>query len=232
MSNELATKHHKIPRPPDALQEAYDHWVQRGRPQQAPTRYRKDAWRRILPEHADLIDTLAEELDRATVRVEIARLGRDDRWPVPAFIITQIWGYGPNNLGPARVRRVLDAAGDQAPVGLAQAARRVTDEGAVAGFSALAGEHRLTWLSTSFATKYLFFMDPSERALVLDEFVATWIGRHTGARLRLQPMNVRDYRLYLRLIDHWAQELGEHPSCLEQLIFETEATERGSAWVA
>jgi hypothetical protein len=124
------------------------------------------------------------------------------------------------------VRRIIDTAGPDASDRLTAAVARVVADGPVAGFAALAGEHRLERLGTSFATKFLFFMDPTGRALVLDEFVALWFRRRLGMRLRLHPMSPSDYGRYLDGMHAWADELGLSGEQLEAAVFTSAEADR------
>ena len=87
-------------------------------------------------------------------------------------------------------------------------------------------EHKLKWLGMSFATKFLFFMDPHRRALVLDDFVAGWLNEHAGLRVRLYPLAARHYAAYLEAMYEWADRLELRPDALEEVLFAEAANER------
>jgi hypothetical protein len=69
-------------------------------------------------------------------------------------------------------------------------------------------------------------MDPTGRALVLDEFVTLWFKRRLGMRLRLHPMSPADYRRYLEAMHAWAAELGVTGEALEAAVFAAAEADR------
>lgn len=216
---------------PAAVEKAVVEWQRLGMPRQSSTSYRRDAWAETFPEHRELITGLPEQLDRPAVRGVIAELDPGPVWVARSFVVTQIWGYGDRAYGPTRVRRVLDEAGHGAGAALSEAGRLVNQEGPAAAFRALAGEHKLKWLGTSFATKFLFFVDRNERALILDDFIADWLRKSAEIRLTLQPMTSRDYERYLELMFGWAEALAVTPAELEEVLFTAGAGDRPrSTW--
>jgi hypothetical protein len=215
-----------IPAAPQPVRDAVDAWRVRGGESQDPSRWARANWVGRFPEYADFLLALPDGLERHAVRRAIeASRGAPD-FVMRAFLVSQIWGYGMRGYGPSRVRRILDTAGPAASDRLTAAVARVVEDGPVAGFAALAGEHRLERLGTSFATKFLFFMDPTGRALVLDEFVALWFKRRLGLRLRLHPMSPADYGRYLEAMHAWAAELGLSGEELEVGVFAAAEADR------
>jgi hypothetical protein len=217
---------------PVPLAAAVERWRERGRPEQSPTVYSRRAWAEQLPEFGDVVEWLPVELDRAAVLDAVGQLAGAADWPLSSFVVTQIWGYGTRGYGPTRVRRVLDGAGGRARPALAEAVARVRAGSPEDGLAVLASEeHRLKGLGMSFATKFLFFMDPTQRALILDQFVADWLKEHAGLRLPLQPLSAEPYHRYLEAMSRWAEALGLPPARLEEvLIGEAAAMRRRSEW--
>jgi len=215
---------HAVPLP---VQAAVARWRERGSPHQGATMYKREAWIQRFPEFHDVIAELPAELDRAAVSREVARLENAPDWPLSSFVVTQIWGYGTRGYGPARVRAVLDEAGERARPALAESVRRLRAGAPEDGLEVLAGEdHRLKGLGMSFATKFLFFMDPRRRALVLDDFVAGWLKDNAGLRLTLYPLSKRHYGRYLEAMHGWAHALGLEPAALEEVLFAEAANSR------
>lgn len=212
---------------PLSVQDAVRRWRERGRPGQGATVYKREVWIERLPEFSAVIAELPAELDRAAVLREVERLAAAPDWPVSSFVVTQIWGYGTRGYGPARVRAVLDEAGERARPGLAEAVRRLGAGTPEDGLEVLAGqEHRLKGLGMSFATKFLFFMDPHRRALVLDDFIAGWLKDNAGLRLTLHPLSKRHYGRYLEVMHAWSGALGLEPATLEEVLFAEAANSR------
>jgi hypothetical protein len=212
---------------PRAVQEAVARWRDRGSPDQGPTMYRREAWMERLPRFRAVIADLPAELDRTAVSRELERLAAAPDWPLPSFVVTQVWGYGMRGYGPARVARVLTESGLRVVPALTEAVARLrvgAPEDALAVFEG--DEHKLKYLGTSFATKFLFFMDPTRRALVLDDFVADWLNEHVGLRLRLQPISTGEYRRYLTAMYEWAAAQGLTPDKLEEIVFAAAADAR------
>lgn len=216
---------------PRAVEEAVSEWRRRGQPAQSPTSYPREAWADRFPEHRELITSLPERLDRAAVREAIAQLDAQPGWATRSFVVTQMWGYGQRGYGPSRVRQVLDDAAQRAEVALSEAAELVNREGPSAAFRALSETHKLKGLGTSFATKFLFFSDRSQRALILDDFIAEWLRENADTRLTLQPMHPDHYERYLDLMHGWAEALGLAPAELEEVLFTAGAGGRPrSSW--
>jgi hypothetical protein len=132
---------------PQAVQEAVTRWRDRGSPDQGPTKYRREAWMERLPRLRAVIADLPAELDRAAVSRELERLAAAPDWPLPSFVVTQIWGYGTRGYRPARVARVLTEGGLRVVPALTEAVTRLrvgAPEDAIAVFEG--GEHNLsTW---------------------------------------------------------------------------------------
>lgn len=208
---------------PATLHEAAVAWKAAGRPQQGATEYVRSRWVDALPEHRQLVHALPERLNRSDSRRLIAGLLEEDNI-AGAFVVSQIWGYGRRGYGPYRVRRVLDqdGAGENLRAGYDVLHR----DGPGAAFSAFADKHRLAWLGPAFFTKFMFFADPTQQSLVLDEYVAAWIREHIGLKLPLYPARSSVYVGYLELVQAWAAMLELTVHEVEQLIFAAEARTR------
>jgi hypothetical protein len=212
---------------PPAVRTAVERWRARGCPPQGPTSYNRVAWIERLPEFEAVIAQLPDDLDRGAVQAEVDRLAHSADWPLSSFVVTQIWGYGTRGYGPSRVRRVFDEAGARARPALAEAVARLragTPEDGLAVFES--EKHKLKWLGTSFATKFLFFMDPQRRALVLDDFVAGWLNENAALRLTVQPLSSRHYATYLTAMHDWAGRLELPAATIEEVLFADAAKDR------
>ncbi|MFF5229471.1 hypothetical protein [Dactylosporangium sp. NPDC000521] len=201
---------------PIRLQEAFRR--SGGQPVQPPTRWSRTTWQATLPEHHNLLASLPNELDRATVAKVAARAADDEEQAVQSFIAAMAWGYGPIGYGAFRTARVL-RENRQSPTILHQTAQMVRREGGPAAFKWLR-QNRLHQLGVSFATKYLYFCNSPEAppALILDRLVQRWLRRHADCHVRLN-WHVGDYQRYLDTATAWARELGTGPDTVEYLMF-------------
>jgi len=189
-----------------------------GQPRQPAMRWNRSTWQTTLPEHHDLLASLPDKLDRATVTAIGARAPESEARAIDAFVAAMAWGYGPIGYGAFRTARVL-RENPQSPATLRQAARVVRHDGGEAAFGWLT-ENRLHRLGVAFATKYLYFCNGPEAppALILDRVVQRWLRRHADTHLRLN-WHVGDYRRYLETTTVWAGELGITPDEVEYLMF-------------
>jgi hypothetical protein len=183
-----------------------------------------------FPELEGFIRGLPDTLDRQQVREIVERCGED--YVLAGFVVTQIWGHGNAGYGPFRVRRIIDTAGpDVAVERLRVSLRALTDGDLGDAFRAIVGRHGLKYLGPSFATKWMFFADPRQGAVVLDEYVQDWMSRHADVRLRLASASAAaDYVTFDHIVGHWGEQLGIATADVELLIFEAMARERGSVW--
>jgi Putative 8-oxoguanine DNA glycosylase OGG-like protein len=183
----------------------------------------------VIPESADVVRSLPERLNRAETRRVVSRLLDEDDIGA-AFLVSQIWGYGRRGYGPHRVRRILSQ--DHAIEHLRAAYGVLCRDGPISAFATFSGEHRITGLGPAFFTKFMYFADPNRSALVLDEYVADWLGEHAGMKLVLYPARPSAYREYWNLMQRWAIELEIAADEVEQLIFSSEAVTRPrNEWV-
>ena len=145
------------------------------------------------------------------------------------------WGYGTAvGYGPWRTRRVLMDTPDAARR-LAAVAQTLAEGSALSAYSRLcnAGDCHLRWLGPAFGTKFLYFCQPirpdEQKALILDNLVATWLRRATQLNLN-SGWSAQTYHKYLDHMHSWADSLGCMPEELEYCIFRTMSQERKSQW--
>ncbi|HEY4099049.1 MAG TPA: hypothetical protein VGM33_26215 [Baekduia sp.] len=217
-----------VPSVPAALREAVGAWRAEGRPPQGAVPYVRERWIAALPEHAATLRALpGDGLDRAAAHAAVAAsLAAGEL--LGAFVVSQVWGYGRSGYGPFRVRRILDQP--EADLHVRASYDELCDDGPVAGFAAFSGEHRLRGLGPAFFTKFMYLADPSRRALVLDEYVLTWLRERAEVKLSRNPRPA-DYERYLQIVGGWAAELDVPDEAVERLIFTAEAMTRPrSTW--
>src|SRR5439155_446350 len=184
----------------------------------------------------EFLNQLPDELDRAAVRAAGASAAVGEREATAAFIAVMAWGFGSVGYGPFRTRRILASTPDAASR-LRKVAELVQGSSADSAYRSFArsAESRLQFLGPSFGTKFLHFCQPANRwprALILDEFVASWLREHTGEKLDPVAWNEPTYRRYLRLMHGWSEALGVEPDELEYCIFQAAADSRASQWGA
>ncbi|MEV0897199.1 hypothetical protein [Actinoplanes sp. NPDC049802] len=64
-------------------------------------RWRRQTWQATVPEHHDLLASLPDAIDRATVAKRAACAADGEAEAVQTFVTAMVWGYG-----PGRVRRL------------------------------------------------------------------------------------------------------------------------------
>jgi hypothetical protein len=219
--------HPSEPPVPVGLRDAVEAWRAEGQPPQNAVAYDRQRWIAALPEHAAILRALPDGLDRQATRGTVeATLAAGD--VLDAFVVSQIWGYGRSGYGPFRVRQILDQP--EAALHVHASYDALCDDGPVAGFAAFSGEHRLRGLGPAFFTKFMYLADPSQRALILDEYVLTWLRERAEVKL---SRNARpaDYARYLEVVGGWSAELDVPAEAVERLIFTAEAMTRPrSTW--
>lgn len=148
---------------------------------------------------------------------------------VDAYLAVMAWGFGDSvGYGRFRTQRILDENPD-APERLHAVALAVVNDGAIAGYRALATTSRLAFLGPSFGTKLLYFCQPPDtrpRALIFDAFVGGWLDREARVRIDAVQWSVAAYTRYLTQMHEWADSLGIAPDELEMCIFRDEAARR------
>lgn len=218
---------------PSAIQRVAEQWVAAGRPAQPTIGWPRDRWLEDFPAHTTTLCQLPDRLDRAAVAAVGAHASESPERAVDAYLAAMAWGFGDSvGYGRFRTRRILDGRADAAER-LYVVARAVVDEGAIAGYRALATTARLEFLGPAFGTKLLYFWQPSAarpRALIFDAFVSGWLEREVGLRIDAVQWSVAAYTRYLTQMHEWAHVLGIAPDELELCIFGDEAARRGSQW--
>lgn len=218
---------------PEPVRRVVEEWIAAGRPAQPPFPWPRDRWIAAFPAHRELFERLPALLDRAAVAAVGAEAARSRDCAVEAFLAVEAWGFGDRAYGPFRARRILDS-NHGAPERLQAMALALAAEGTIAGCRALATSSRLVYLGISFGTKLLYFCQPPDadppRALILDDFVASWLDREVGFRAGVVEWSCTAYGRYLEHMHEWAAALGIEPDELEMCIFMAEAARRGSTW--
>lgn len=213
-----------------ALESIVRGWRDSGEPGQAAIPWPKDRWIVHFPEHADLFIALPDLIDRTAVHRVFSSVGESEAFATRAFLVSMVWGYGKVGYGPWRARRVLEQPGAAAK--LLEVAQIVRADGGLAGYAALAREHRIRWLGPAFGTKFLYFCpqsDNGQRSLILDRIVADWLNQHLRPGFNPVPWAPRTYRRYLGLMEDWAAGLAVCPEVLEERLFVANATGQWSA---
>jgi hypothetical protein len=132
------------------------------------------------------------------------------------FVATQIWGYGTNGYGPARLALTLSF--EPLPEVLREVGDRLATRDPVGAFRVLCVEHQIPRLGMAFGSKYLYFADPHRRALILDQIVRDWLAEHAGVSLGGRR-DEREYAVWLLVAEQWSSALGIASDQLEVLIF-------------
>ena len=220
---------------PDPIRRLVEQWIADGRPPQPSTEWHRDAWVADFPAHAAWLAGLPELLDRPAVRVASVGAGKNPNAAVDAYLAVMAWGYGKGvGYGRWRTGQILASRSDAADR-LHAVAQALAEDGALAGYQALASFalSRLHGLGPAFGTKLLYFWQPADqrpRALILDDYVATWLNREVGGRINSVTWSLETYRAYVADMNGWAAALGIEPDDLEMCVFQSEAARRGSQW--
>lgn len=188
---------------------------------------RSGRWIDALGGYAGVLEQLPGDVDRVNGRAFALARPESREGAVAGFIASQIWGYGANGYGPFRLRQAL--AYPDLPEILGEARARVArNKDPVGAFRVLCVEHHIANVGAAFGSKFLFFVDPHGRALILDRVVRGWLAEHAGLRLR-GDRDEREYALWLRASAQWAAALNVSAEQVELLIF-TDGLDEGSAW--
>lgn len=214
-------------RPPAAVIRVVRSWQANGRPAQPGMLWQRKRWLASFPESGNVLDSLPEYLDRATVRTACLDASRSPTAALDAFLVVMAWGYGKVGYGLWRTSRILQE-NSHAPDRLARVAQHLAHRGALDAYGLLAGECQLHGLGPAFGTKYLYFCPQSAagpRALIFDRLVAGWLAEHVDVRLNPAAWSPNTYRHYLELVSSWADALGVACDEVEGCIFQ--AVQRG-----
>lgn len=187
---------------------------------------RPERWIDALGGYGGVLEQLPGEIDRVNGRAFALACSESRDGAVAAFIASQIWGYGANGYGPFRLRQAL--AYPDLPAILVQARARVQSDDPVGAFRVLCVERQVAHVGAAFGSKFLFFVDPHGRALILDRVVRGWLTEHAGLRLR-GDRDEREYAVWLRAASEWAATLKVSVEQVELLIF-TDGLDEGSVW--
>ena len=218
---------------PKALRELYRLWVHGGRRPQGAIRWPRDRWVSMLPEHESfLTDTLADCLDRASVRRIARSAAQGEEQAVHALLAVLAWGMGDVGNGPWRGYTMLTCRPDAAAC-LREVAATLNADGPVAAYARLKGDCRLEFLGPSFGTKYLALCQASGAepvALIHDDLIRGWLKANGRADLAASYYSVPVYRAYLAQMQAWADDLGADPETVEYVIFQAESAAHGNQW--
>jgi hypothetical protein len=218
---------------PEAVVEVVGRWQAGGRPGQPAIGWPRGRWLDWFPDSSDLLGSLPDRLDRATVRAACLEAARSPTAAWQAFMVVMVWGQGMTGYGPWRTARILRDT-SEAKERLARVARHLTQGGALDAYRRFGGDCRLRWLGPAFGTKYLYFcpQSPGSPALILDRLVAQWLTRNTQSSFHAGPWSPSTYRRYLELVGSWAAALGVAAEEVEWCIFQAQSDQTGNQWAA
>jgi hypothetical protein len=218
---------------PEAVVEVVRSWQARGRPQQPAIGWPRARWLAQFPDNRDLLGSLPDQLDRATVRAACAQAARSSTAAWQAFLVVMAWGHGKTGYGPWRTARILQDTPD-AKQRLATVAQHLAQGGALDAYQRFGEDCRLRWLGPAFGTKYLYFcpQGPGSPALILDRLVAQWLTRNTQSTFRAGAWSPSTYRRYLELVWSWAADLGVAAEEVEWCFFQAQSDQTGNQWAA
>ncbi|MGY1608737.1 8-oxoguanine DNA glycosylase OGG fold protein [Geodermatophilus sp. SYSU D00700] len=186
------------------------------------------AWQAALPPEWLPLAFRAQDSRKVVVRRrDVFALAEHAHTPVGAmhtYVAAAAWGSRPGR----EVSRRLAAFGDVGAVAvkLAAVTNILATGGAVAGFTALRGEHRIAHVGPAFGTKFLYFAGyrrvPSElQPLILDKNTGVAVQRLTGAPCPYLDVSTADYTSYLRRLHRWAEDWGGcEPDVVERAVFD------------
>jgi hypothetical protein len=212
---------------PDEVQRVFDEWDEVGRPAQPAIAWQRDQWIERYPGLTAQFEALPDNLDRTAVRAIVLDKPLTNQGMFDAMVATYAWGWSVTHVGLGRAAPVLNAGAAAVGHSLLAARARLLGEGAVAGYWALATEHRIVGLGPSVATKFLYFCsDADARALILDRLVACWITERTPLEITASRFVKRGYETYTGSMSAWGNELGIAAHVVEELVFGDEARRR------
>ena len=144
---------------PEAVVEVVRRWQAGGRPPQSAIGWPRARWLDWLPDSDELLGSLPNRLDRATVRAACSQAARSPAAAWQAFLVVMVWGQGRTGYGPWRTARILQDTSN-AKDRLARVAQHLAQDGALEAYRQFGGNCRLRWLGPAFGTKYLYFCPP------------------------------------------------------------------------
>jgi hypothetical protein len=218
---------------PEAVVEIVRRWQAGGRPRQPGIGWPRPRWLAWFPASDELLGSLPDRLDRATVRAACSQAARSPAAAWQAFMVVMVWGQGMTGYGPWRTARILNDTSD-AKDRLARVARHLAQDGALEAYRRFGGDCRLRWLGPAFGTKYLYFcpQGPGSPALILDRLVAQWLTNNTQRTVRAGPWSPSTYRRYLELVGSWATALDVAADEVEWCMFQAQSDQTGNQWAA
>jgi hypothetical protein len=205
-----------------------------GRLSQPGVTWPRQRWIEAFPAFEGTFASLPDLLDRDCVREACLRATDDPPAATAAFLAVMAWGFGSVGYGRFRTTAILTGTPD-ASVKLQSVAHTLVQEGPDGAYRRLArpADCQLRDLGPAFGTKFLYFCQPPGQAvtaLILDQFVATWLARRTPLAVNPVPWSPSTYRRYLTHLHAWAGSMGCRPDELEYWMFRAIASERGSQW--
>jgi hypothetical protein len=207
-------------------------WIRSGSARQRGIAWPRDRWTTAFPEHATLLASLPDRLDREGVRNVAKRAGDGPRQAVEALVVSRVWGFGRVGYGPHRTRRILAETPGAAEL-LHVVALTLAADGPVAAYGRLGRDCRVKWFGPAFGTKYLAFSQQVDQpivALIHDELVSSWLVRNGRPDLASHGWSERKYEAYVVQVHAWARQLDCSAETLEYLMFQAIADERGNQW--
>lgn len=127
-------------------------------------RWRPAAWRRALPKESwatDTLDRLESWGDELIRRKHVAEFASD---PLPLFVASSVWGYGPVGYGPSRVAAIIAAEGTQLAMKLTGIVA-ASQLGPAEAWDAITDQRRIHRFGVAFGTKFAYFASLSDDAL-------------------------------------------------------------------
>lgn len=186
----------------------------------------RDTWREVLAKYPGILEELeAEAADHGgNIRREFVH-SFSHRDPVELFLVAMAWGFGSTAVRWPAQRAILSDPPRPEIEGIVQAAN---SGGALAGWGALFGAHRISGFSYAFGTKLLYFAAyrtgcPGPRPLILDAFVLSALHDAGTGILVGRDVTAADYLHYLELAEDWAQDPAwpdGTPELVEFALFE------------
>jgi Putative 8-oxoguanine DNA glycosylase OGG-like protein len=215
---------------PGAVLRAFQRWDARGRPPQAAAVWQRERWIAAIPDQARLLEALPDRLDRSTVRQLALEKPWTPRGMFEAMIIVYTWGWSTTPVGVSRSDSALRAGEERLGSALVAARNAMRTGGPRNGYAALRGPNRVAGLGPSFGSKFLYFVSPEDqRALILDQLVAKWLGREASLSLNATWWSIRTFDAYMSTMTRWSARLRIPGHQLEEILFTEEATRRGLA---
>lgn len=212
---------------PQALQESFDIWNRAGRKPQAGMDWRRKAWSRWLPDHAETLERFEDAPNRTQVTNWCTNIN-DSSAAMTSFLAASVWGHGLNNNGPFRTRRILDT-NEAFASELLMVANIAQTAGGVVAFQHIVDQQArdrdfFKFYGPAFATKFIYFATKATPSVdttpIMDSVVAEWFASNVpNAPLYPSWSSSNSYRRYVDLANEWAEDLEIEIDDVEQLVF-------------